>query len=236
MDSLMPERAISEEPMRMVWRTDSIGRQAPIPADSTSKAFTEFSETGTQISTVVPTPVAVSTEMSPFSRATASRTTSKPMPRPESVVAVPVVLTPPCRIKLMASFNPRDSASGAEIAPFFTAALRIASTSIPAPSSRQTKATRAPFRSTVTSIFPGVDLLAQSQGNIAHGPPKGRKEDVDGQKAKPVCPLPGLRQLPFRSFDCAHQHLLQPCRAAEQLFRMGSDFRRPRAVLSRIGD
>src|ERR1019366_82811 len=146
--------------MRRVWHTLSSGMDARTPPDSTRRAGTEVSETGTQISTVVPWPLTVSTEISPLRRAVNSRTMSRPMPRPEMPVGLSAVVIPPRRIRSMASRNPRDSAPPGSTTPFFTTARRIAARSIPPPSSRQRNATRFPRRSMPERMLPQTGLPA----------------------------------------------------------------------------
>src|ERR1017187_4532907 len=152
--------------MRRVWHTLSSGMDARTPPDSTRRAGTEVSETGTQISTVVPWPLTVSTEISPLRRAVNSRTMSRPMPRPEMPVGLSAVVIPPRRIRSMASRNPRDSAPPGSTTPFFTTARRIAARSIPPPSSRQSNAPRFPRRSMPKWMRPqeGLPAAARTAG------------------------------------------------------------------------
>ena len=98
---------------------------------------------------------------SPPSRSTASRTTSRPMPRPETSVTALDVLMPPRNSRRTSSSAPSSPASAGS-RPRRTAMRRTAAKSRPRPSSRHSKTIRRPRRKTSTLTRPTAGLPSRA--------------------------------------------------------------------------
>ena len=155
-----PSLEISAAATRMEPRTASSGIAAAVAEAITIRASVETREGGTTSSKVVPWRGSVRTITSPPRRSSASRTTSRPMPRPETSVTARDVLMPPRNSRRTSSSAP-SSPAFAPNSPRRTAMRCTAAKSRPRPSSRHVNTIRLPRRKTSTLTLPALGLPSE---------------------------------------------------------------------------
>src|SRR5579884_3493951 len=144
--------------MRTARSTASSGIAATVPSASTTSASSAARDSGTTRLTAVPAPRCVRTATVPPIPSIASRTTSRPIPRPAISPTRAAVLMPPRSSSAISSSALAVAAAAPSPRP--AAARRTASRSTPPPSSLHEKTISGPRRDTDTAICPAALLPA----------------------------------------------------------------------------